>query len=491
MDIDFDTCYRAIQSRDARFDGRFFTGVTSTGIYCRPICPAQTPRPQNVRFYPSASAAEAAGFRACRRCRPDVAPHSPDWNVRADLVGRALRLIAEGAVDTDRISGLAPRLAVSPRHLHRELRAEVGAGPLALARTRRTQTARLLIDQTSMPLSEIAFVAGFGSIRQFNDSMRVAFGCNPTDLRRKTEPGLAGRGEITLRLSHRLPLDAASLLAYLGRRAVPGIEAVVDGQYRRTVALGRSAGTIELEPVAGKGIVLLRLRLDDLRDLALVVLRCRGLFDLDVDPAAVSDVLSADPILAPIVAARPGLRVPGAVDGWEIAVRAVLGQQVSVTAARTLAGRLVAALGELLPEPELDLTHLFPQPEAMAEADLSMLGITRARAETLRGLAAAVAGGDIILDRGADREEIETQLLALPGIGRWTASYVAMRALGNPDAFLPTDLGVRRAAEGLGLDPRPQHLGEYAERWRPWRAYAVLYLWESQSAQTETLSHAG
>jgi AraC family transcriptional regulator, regulatory protein of adaptative response / DNA-3-methyladenine glycosylase II len=294
-----------------------------------------------------------------------------------------------------------------------------------------------------------------------------------------------------LRLSHRLPLDAASLLAYLGRRAVPGVEAVIDGRYRRTVALGRSAGTIELEPVAGKGIVLLRLRLDDLRDLALVVQRCRGLFDLDVDPAAVSDVLSADPVLAPMVAAQPGLRVPGAVDGWEIAVRAVLGQQVSVTAARTLAGRLVAALGKPLPEPELDLTHLFPQPEAMAEADLSMLGITRARAETLRGLAAAVAGGDIILDRGADREEIETQLLALPGIGRWTASYVAMRALGDPDAFLPADLGVRRAAEGLGLDPRPRHLEAYAERWRPWRAYAVLYLWESLSAQTETLSHAG
>ena len=491
MDIDFDTCYRAIQSRDARFDGRFFTGVTSTGIYCRPICPAQTPRPENVYFYPSAAAAEAAGFRACRRCRPEVAPHSPDWNVRADLVGRALRLIAEGAVDTDRISGLARRLAVSPRHLHRELRAEVGAGPLALARTRRTQTARLLIDQTSMPLSEIAFVAGFGSIRQFNDSMRVAFGCNPTDLRRKLEPGLAGRGEITLRLSHRLPFDAAALLTYLGRRAVPGVESVVEGRYRRTVALGRSAGTIELEPVAGKGTVLLRLRLDDLRDLALVVQRCRSLFDLDVDPAAVAHVLGADPILAPLVDARPGLRVPGAVDGWEIAVRAVLGQQVSVTAARTLAGRLVSALGAPLAEPDRDLTHLFPRPEALVEADLSALGITRARAETLRGLAAAVGRGEITLDRGADRDEIEARLLALPGIGRWTASYVAMRALGDPDAFLPGDLGVRRAVEGLGLDPQPRLLEAYAERWRPWRAYAVLYLWESLSARTETLSHAG
>src|SRR5947209_2803467 len=370
MDIDFEICYRAMQSRDARFDGRFFTGVTSTGSYCRPICPAQTPLPKNVRFYPSATAAEAAGFRACRRCRPEVAPHSPDWNLRADLVGRALRLIAEGAVDTDRISGLARRLAVSPRHLHRELRAEVGAGPLALARTRRTQTARLLIDQTGMPLSEIAFVAGFGSIRQFNDSMRIAFGCNPTDLRRREEPVPLGTGGITLRLSYRTPFDITSLLAYLGRRSVPGVEQVVDGRYRRSVALGRSAGTIELEPLAGTSTVRLRLRLDDLRDLALVVQRCRHLLDLDVDPAAVSAVLGADPVLAPVVAANPGLRVPGAVDGWEMAVRAVLGQQVSVLAARTLAGRMAATLGAPLTEPERELTHLFPGPEIVAEADL-------------------------------------------------------------------------------------------------------------------------
>jgi AraC family transcriptional regulator of adaptative response / DNA-3-methyladenine glycosylase II len=483
MELDFDTCYRAIQSRDVRFDGRFFTAVTSTGIYCRPICPAQTPLPRNVRFCPSASAAEAAGFRACRRCRPDVAPHSPDWNVRADLVGRALRLIAEGAVDTGRVSGLARRLAVSPRHLHRELIAEVGAGPLALARTRRTQTARLLIDQTGMSISEIAFVAGFGSIRQFNDSMRAAFGCNPSDLRRREDPALAGSGGITLRVSHRLPFDAASLLDYLGRRAVPGVETVINGRYRRTVALGRSAGTIELEPLAGTRNIRLRLRLDDLRDLTLVVQRCRQLLDLDVDPAAVADVLGADPVLAPIVAANPGLRVPGTLDGWEIAVRAVLGQQVSVTAARTLAGRLARSLGTPLDEPERDLTHLFPRPEAVAEADLGTLGITRARADTLRGLAGAVANAEVALDRGVNREEVEERLLALPGIGPWTASYIAMRALGDPDAFLPGDLGVRRAAEALGLDANPRRLAAYAERWRPWRAYAVLYLWQSLSAQ--------
>lgn len=483
MELDIDTCYRAIQSRDARFDGRFFTAVTSTGIYCRPICPAQTAQPRNVRFYPSASAAEAAGFRACRRCRPDAAPHSPDWNVRADLVGRALRLIAEGVVDTDRVSGLASRLAVSQRHLHRELLAEVGAGPLALARTRRTQTARLLIDQTGMALSEIACVAGFGSIRQFNDSMRAAFGCNPSDLRRREEPALAGSGGITLCVSHHLPFDAASLLDYLGRRAVPGVETVSHGRYRRTVTLGRSAGTIEMEPLAGTQNIRLRLHLDDLRDLMLVVQRCRQLFDLDVDPAAITDVLSADPVLAPIVAANPGLRVPGTVEGWEIAVRAVLGQQVSVTAARTLAGRLARSVGAPLVEPDRDLTHFFPGPEAVAQADLSAIGITRARAGALHGLARAVARGEVVLDRGADREEVEARLLALPGIGPWTASYVAMRALSDPDAFLPADLGVRRAAEALGLDATPRRLVAHAERWRPWRAYAVLYLWQSLSAQ--------
>jgi AraC family transcriptional regulator of adaptative response / DNA-3-methyladenine glycosylase II len=490
MDIDFDTCYRAIESRDTRFDGRFFTAVTTTGIYCRPICPAQTPKRQNVRFYPSAAAAEAAGFRACKRCRPDVAPHSPDWNVRADLVGRALRLIAEGAIDSDRVSGLARRLAVSPRHLHRELVAEVGAGPLALARTRRTQTARVLIDETGMPLSEIAFVAGFGSIRQFNDSMQTAFGCNPTELRRREEAVPAGTGGITLRLSYRPPFDTASLFAYLGRRAVPGVEQVTNGRYRRTLALGRGVGTVELEPLDGRGTVRLRLRLDDLRDLALVVQRCRHLLDLDVDPGAVSAVLGADPLLRPVVATNPGLRVPGTVDGWEIAVRAVLGQQVSVTAARTLAGRLATALGAPLAEPERELTRVFPRPESVAEADLSAIGITTARAETLRALAGAVAAGELVLDRGADREEVRERLLALPGVGPWTASYIGMRALGDPDVFLPGDLGVRRAAEALGLDASPSRLEAYAERWRPWRAYAVLYLWQSLAGQAPSVEAA-
>lgn len=345
-----------------------------------------------------------------------------------------------------------------------------------------TQTARLLIGETSMALSEIAFVAGFGSIRQFNESMRTAFGCNPTDLRRRMEPVPAARGEITLRLSHRLPFDAGSLLTYLGRRAVPGVEQVVDGRYRRTVALGRSVDAIELEPIAGNAVVRLRLRLDELGDLALVVQRCRGLLDLDVDPAAVSEVLGADPVLAPLDSACPV---------WWMAGKSPSGPSSasrSRSRPRTLAGRLAAALGAPLAEPDRHLTHLFPRPEAVAEADLSSLGITRARGNTLRGLAGAVLRGEIMLDRGADREDVETCLLGLPGIGPRTASYIAMRALGDPDAFLPGDLGVRRAAEQLGLDPSPRRLEAYAERWRPWRAYAVLYLWKSLAAETDILS---
>ncbi|HZS94919.1 MAG TPA: AlkA N-terminal domain-containing protein [Chloroflexota bacterium] len=477
MELDFDTCYRALQSRDARFDGQFFTAVTSTGIYCRPICPAQTPKRENVRFYRSAAAAVAAGFRACRRCRPDAAPQSADWNIRADLTGRALRLIAEGAVDGGRVSGLAGRLSVSPRHLHRELVAEVGCGPLALARVRRTQTARLLIDQTAMSLSEIAFTAGFGSIRQFNDSMRAAFVCNPSELRRKPETIPAGAGGITLRLEYRAPFDGAAVLAYLSRRAIPSVEEAIDGRYRRTIALGRSAGTIELEPV--DGAVRLRLSVEDLRDLAPAVQRGRDLLDLDADPRAIASVLGADPLLAPTVAARPGLRIPGNVDGWEMAARAVVGQQISIEAARTLVGRLARDLGESLPQRDGRLERLFPRPEAVADADLSRLGLTRARAETLRRLASTVATGGVALDRGADREETRARLLAIPGIGPWTASYIAMRALGDPDAFLESDLAVRRAAERLGLDPTPRSLLAYAERWRPWRAYAVLYLWET------------
>ncbi|OLE21012.1 MAG: AraC family transcriptional regulator [Catenulispora sp. 13_1_20CM_3_70_7] len=387
---DFDTYYRAVSSRDARFDGRFFTGVTTTGIYCRPICPARTPKPENVRFFRVAAAAEAAGFRTCRRCRPDKVPGSPDWNVRADLAGRALRLIADGAADQqDGVAALARTLAVSERHLHRILVAELGVGPLTLARSRRAQTARLLLESTTLPVSDIAFAAGYGSIRQFNDSVREAFGATPSEIRARFGSGAAaaelagsaveGDGALTLRLGYRAPFDFGGLLGWFGNRAVPGVDEVVTDSvgavYRRALRLPHGTGLVELRD--DDGVIHARLAVDDLRDVAVAVRRCRDLLDLDADPGQVGAVLAADPVLAPLVAARPGLRVPGAVDGFEIAVRAVLGQQISVAAARTVASRLV---------------QRFSTAELAAEAALVQEKAIQALASVPTGIAAASGG---------------------------------------------------------------------------------------------------
>jgi AraC family transcriptional regulator, regulatory protein of adaptative response / DNA-3-methyladenine glycosylase II len=480
---DFEQCYRAVRSKDARFDGWFVTAVTSTGIYCRPSCPAITPKRPNVRFLPSAAAAQRAGFRACKRCRPDAAPGSPEWNLRADAVGRAMRLIRDGAVEREGVTGLARRLGFSERHLHRQLVAELGAGPLSLARAQRAQTARLLIETTTLPFTDVAFAAGFPSIRQFNETVREVFAATPTELRRGARRN--GHGEapagLTLRLRHRAPFDATALLAFLGARAVPGVEAWDPqgdgGTYRRVLALPHGPGIATLAP-GEAGVadphVRCELRLSDLRDLAAAVQRCRRLLDLDADPVAIDEALAADPALAPLVRSAPGRRVPGAVDGAELAVRAVLGQQVSVAGARTLAGRLTAAHGEPLPEALADeqLTHAFPTAAAIAAADPAALPLTRARAHALNALCAAVADGSLALDPGADRDATRERLLTLPGIGPWTAEYVAMRALGDPDAFPATDLGVQKALARLGRNADP-------DRWRPWRAYAVQHLWAS------------
>jgi len=478
---DFDLCYKAMGSRDARFDGQFFVAVTTTGVYCRPICPAPMPFAQHIRFYPCAAAAEAAGFRACRRCHPEASPGSPDWNVRADLVARALRLIAEGVIDTEGVAGLARHLAVSPRHLHRELVTEVGVGPLALARTRRAQTARLLIDQTDLPLTTIAFTAGFASIRQFNETMQAAFGCAPSAFRRRTLPGNMGEGKLTLRLQYRPPFDASSLLTYLERRAIPGVEEVVNGCYRRTMRLPRSRGIIELEPLEQTNAVRLRLQLNDLSDLSMLVQQCRYLFDLDAVPSAITEVLAIDPLLAPLVNVRPGLRVPGTVGGFELAVRAIVGQQVSVAGAQTLVGRLVAAFGETVDQPQGTLTHFFPTPQAIAQADGRGLGLTSNRVTALQGLAHAVVEEGLALDRGADREQTMVRLQQIPGVGPWTASYIAMRALGDPDAFPVADPGLRRALEQQGLVADFRSIERRAEAWRPWRAYGAHHLWASLS----------
>ncbi|MDQ3567385.1 MAG: helix-turn-helix domain-containing protein [Actinomycetota bacterium] len=486
---DFEHCYRAVRSRDPRFDGWFFTAVATTGIYCRPSCPAVTPKRANARFYSTAAAAQRAGFRACKRCRPDAVPGSPEWNSRADLAGRAMRLIADGVVDREGVAGLARRLSYTERHLHRMLVAEVGAGSIALARARRAHTARLLIETTALPISEVAFAAGFSSIRQFNDTVREVFATAPRELRRsRGDSGGAAPGEISLRLPFRTPFDADGLLRFLGDRAIEGVEDFDGKTYRRTLRLPQSVGIASLSD--GGDHIRCVLRLEDLRDLGSAVQRCRRLLDLDADPVAVNEVLGDDPIIGPLARRSPGLRVPGSPDGAELAIRAVLGQQISVAGARTLASRLAAEYGQTLPESLSStegLTRLFPGPSAVAEADTAGLAMPATRRETLQRLASALADGDIVLDHGADREEAGGKLLALRGIGPWTASYVAMRALGDPDAFLPTDLGVRRAVEGLGVSGDPASIQKLAERWRPWRSYAVQHLWNGQETmQKET-----
>ncbi|MGW4497812.1 DNA-3-methyladenine glycosylase 2 family protein [Micromonospora sp. NPDC004336] len=482
MELDFERCYRAVDSRDQRFDGWFYTGVTSTGIYCRPSCPATTPKRQNVRFFPSAAAAQGAGLRACRRCRPDAAPGSPQWDVRADVVARAMRLIADGVVDRDGIPGLAARLGYTERHLHRMLRAEMGAGPLALARAQRAQTARTLIETTGLGMAEIAFAAGFGSVRQFNDTVREVYGRAPSELRsargRCHAPG--GAGTITLRLAYRPPLHAGALLDFLALRALPGVEEVRDGSYRRGLRLPHGPGEATLTPADGH--VSATLRLTDMRDLAPAVARCRRLLDLDADPTAVDGTLAAEPALAGAVAAEPGIRLPRSVDGFEMALRAIVGQQVSVRSARTTIARLLTHLRPPAPEgSDAAVPWLagFPTAEEVLGVPDEVFGMPAARRDTIRALAGAVADGSLDLAPGGDRTETVRRLLALPGIGPWTAGYVAMRALGDPDVLLPTDLAVRRGAAALGLPDDPKTLDAYADRWRPWRSYAVIRLWRA------------
>ncbi|MGH4006166.1 MAG: AlkA N-terminal domain-containing protein, partial [Pseudonocardiaceae bacterium] len=426
MLLDHDHCYRAVSSRDARFDGCFVVAVRTTGIYCRPSCPAVTPKPQNVTFLPTAAAAQLAGYRACRRCLPDAVPGSPEWNLRGDLVARAVRLIADGVVEREGVPGLAARLGYSTRQLNRVLTAELGAGALALARAHRAQAARVLIETTTLPLADVAFAAGFASVRQFNDAVQTVYATTPTDLRRHAAPQPMP-GALTLRLPFRTPLDGAGLLDFLAARAVPGVECATDGGYARTLRLphGPGAAAVRLTPSHWD----CTLRLGDLRDLPVAVSRLRRLLDADADPCAVDQVLGADPALSTAVAGQPGIRVPGTVDGAETVLRAVLGQQVTVASARTSAARLVAALGEPMPgEPVLDSPSLlFPAPAQIAEHAAELLTGPRRRIQTVRAVAAALAAGDLVVDPGRDPEELRAELEAIPGIGPWTAGYVALR----------------------------------------------------------------
>ncbi len=489
---DRERCLRAVRSRDPRFDGTFVTAVTSTGIYCRPSCPARTPQPRNIRFYATAAAAQGAGFRACKRCAPDSAPGSPEWDVRGDAVARAVRLVSDGVVDREGVGGLARRLCVSERHVHRMLTDELGAGPLALARAQRARNARVLLETTDLRCADIAFAAGFSSVRSFNDTLRQVYATVPEQLReaarRSGTSGACAFGgsidELTLLLPVREPFARAQLLAFLRDHSVVGVEHVEGTRYARTLALPHGWGivTVDLGPVAALGSVPCALRLSDLRDLPAALARVRRIFDLDADPVAVDDVLGADELLAVFVAARPGLRVPGAPDGGEVAIRAVIGQQVSVAGARTVTARVVQRCGLPLPVAQGALTHLFPDPVALATLAAVDLPMPRARGRAVVALAAALASGEVDLGPGADRVTARACLLGLPGVGAWTADYVAMRALGDPDAYLPSDLGLRRALERLGRDGSPTTAAAVAVPWRPWRAYALMHLWTSLNA---------
>ncbi len=501
--------YRSVASKDPRFDGWIFVGVTSTGIYCRPSCPAMTPKRSNMRFFKTAAAAQGQGFRACKRCRPDASPGSPAWNQRADLVGRAMGLIVDGLVDREGVEGLARTLGYSERHLNRQLVAEVGAGPLALAQAQRAQNARILIETTTLTFSDIAFAAGFSSIRQFNEIIRTVFALTPTELRQRTRnpgakaptPGAlsdlpstevtpsGAATSLSIRLPFRKPFAGAELLGFLHARAVPTLESVSAGsaggetslRYDRSLRLAYGAATCSL--VFGPDAIQGTFHLEDIRDMSSAVHRCRRLLDLDADPVAVSESLADDPIIGELVRKVPGLRVPGHIDGFEVAIRAIVGQQVSVAGARTTLAKIAGRYGEVLPaalqqrSPELE--RLFPTPAMLAEADPDTLGVPRARAATIIRVAEHFASGHIQADLAADRERTMAALLDVKGVGPWTATYVRLRAFGDPDCFLPTDLGVKHAFAARGLPVDERSITRASDAWSPWRSYALMHLWNS------------
>ncbi|MFQ5525208.1 MAG: DNA-3-methyladenine glycosylase 2 family protein [Thermoanaerobaculia bacterium] len=486
MQLDPRICERARLSRDARFDGRFYVGVLTTGIFCRPICPAPSPKPANVRFFASAAAASHAGLRPCLRCRPEASPGTPAWNGTSATVARALRQLDAGAVDEGGVELLAARVGVGARHLCRLFQKHLGASPIAVAQTRRLLFAKKLLDETELKIADVAFAAGFGSVRRFNDLFRRTYDRTPGELRRLSRPPVSqAHGElphsaVTLLLPYRPPLDWSALIGFLQPRAIPGVETIGDDFYRRNIAIGTSRGRIEVRFDPGGNSLRLAIDFPDSTALLPIATRVRRLFDLDADPAEVSGQLAADPTLRPLAAKRPGLRVPGAWSGFEIAVRALLGQQVTVKGATTLAGRLVERYG-----PPAAHGFTFPPAQRLVRARFAGVGLTRARAAALRSLAAACAQGALRLDPGVDVDRTLAELQHLDGIGDWTAQYVAMRALSEPDAFPSTDLGLLEAGARLASSGKdrltPARLRRFAEPWRPWRAYAAMHLWTDSS----------
>ncbi len=494
MELDQDSCFRALRTRDARFDGRFFTAVRTTGVYCRPICPAPTPRRENCVFVPCAAAAQEAGYRPCLRCRPEASPGTPAWLGTCATVSRALRLISEGALDRGGVVALAERLGIGERHLRRLFLDHLGAPPLAVAQTRRLLFAKKLIDETRLPMAQVAFAAGFSSIRRFNDSLRGSYGRTPTQLRRKGSAAASPASDLTLRLPYRPPLDWAALTRFLASRATPGVEVVTPDAYRRSLCFDGVQGVVEVRPAPGASHLLAKIRLAQPAPLIDIAERLRRIFDLGADPDVIAAHLGRDPRLARRLRAAPGVRVPGSWDGFELAVRAVLGQQVSVAAATQLSRRLVEAYGEPLQLPggaDPELHFVFPRPEALAEADPARLGLPRTRGAAIATLARAVAKGELKLDASLGLDEAIRQLSALPGIGEWTAHYIAMRACREPDAFPAADLGLRRALGRPGQPASAAQVREAAEDWRPWRAYAALLLWSGLDSAASSRAVTG
>ena len=479
MDLDHDACYRAVKLRDVRFDGRFFTAVKTTRIYCRPICPARTPQSRNVTFFPTAAAAQEAGFRPCLRCRPETAPDMPAWRGTSNSVSRGLALIELGALDNGNVEQLAERLGLGGRQLRRLFRQHLGATPIGVAQTRRILLAKQLIHETHLPMTQIAFAAGFGSIRRFNETFRALFGRAPGDLRRLGGPdvAVAVQGEFSVLLRYKPPYDWPAMLAFLEQRAIPGVERVAQGIYSRAIALDGVQGRISVQPAAGNALRA-SISIAKLATLPNIIARLRRQFDLAADPLSIAAHLRTDPLLAPLLKRRPGLRVPGAWDGFELAMRAVLGQQITVAAAIRLAGRLVAGYGQPLIDSDRHLTHVFPTPQALAQADLSCLGMPRSRAATLSAVAAAAIASPDLFGAHCDLEEAIRRLRSIRGIGEWTAQYIALRQLREPDAFPAADVGLMRALEdAYGQRPSAPELLERAQAWRPWRAYAAQHLW--------------
>ena len=481
MDLNAAACYRALRTRDARFDGQLFVGVKTTGIYCRPICPARTPKPEHVRFFPTAAAAQDAGFRPCLRCRPESAPDLAAWRGTSNTVARALALIEMGGMDEAGVESLAARLGVGDRQLRRLFKTHLGASPVAVAQTRRVLLAKQLIHETALPMSEVALASGFGSIRRFNETFQRLFSRPPAALRRAGAATSAARGEVTLRLRYKAPYDWPAMLGFLRARAIQGVEVVTADAYARTISIDGASGSVVVRQ--GRGPTLqVTVRFPKLSALPAIIARLRRQFDLAADPEAIGAQLSEDPALAPLIAARPGLRVPGAWDGFELGVRAVLGQQVTVTAAIRMVARVVAVHGDPVPSPAgFDgLTHLFPRPERLAAIDPASLPMPRVRANALVSLARAVAADPQIFGSGRSPEGVVARLCEIKGIGQWTAQYIALRALREPDAFPSADVGLLRAmTDPAGRRPLAGELLSRAERWRPWRAYAAQHLWMS------------